>query len=154
MTRKRRYPLVKAVCRIPYQFFMIEKAAENKEGGGAPKTPSYYALQWHKVVDKSKWEALAQTDLDHFIEEVKSHGYVYLDKSSIVAKAKKPSGAFLLYARDHSKIVRLTEDVKYNESLAILGRRWRQSINPVLKQSYIDKANTEKVAFETLHVPK
>ena len=144
-TRSNRYPLVKRKCRTAYQIYITNMAQRNKEDGGGPKTAADYAAAWRSETDKGRWYELAKQDLQEYIKEVRAHGYTYEDKKSNNNRDKKPSGAFLLYARDHHKQLQKEMNIKYAESLTILGTRWTNGeIDPDLKQKYVDQANEEK----------
>jgi hypothetical protein len=148
-TRSSRYPLVKRKCRNAYQIYINQQAEKNKQDGGDKKTPADYAAAWRAETDKSQWEELAKQELQEYIKEVRAHGYTYEDKKSTPSGDKKPSGPFLLYARDHHAKVQKEMGVKYTEALTELGRRWKaDEIDPVLKQQYIDKASEEKRIYD------
>lgn len=149
MTRKRKYPLVTATCRRPYQIYLSEKAAENKAANLPPKSATEYAADWKNETDKSKWENLAKEDLENFIKEVKAKGYEYEEPSN--KKPKQPSGAFLLYARDNAKRLQKEKNLKYPEALTELGEIWRGSIDPEEKQRYIDQARKDKEEYNAIH---
>lgn len=147
-TRAVRYPLVKRKCRTAYQIYISHKAEENKEANGTSKSPAEYAAAWHSEKDKSKWEELAKEELEEYIKEVRAHGYTYEDKKNKSKEDKKPSGPFLLYARDHHKQIQEEMGVSYSESLTELGKRWKGDIDPDLKQKYISMADEEKKLYD------
>lgn len=147
MTRKMRYPLVTAPCRIAYQFYIKEKAAENKLEGGAPKSASHYAAEWKQEKDRSKWEEMARQDLENFKKEVEAKGYKYVEPGE-KKSSKKPSGSFLLFARDYSKRIMDEQNLTYQQALPILGDMWRNKIDPAEKQRYIDEAARQKAEYE------
>jgi hypothetical protein len=145
MTRKRTYPLVKTICRIPYQHYVKEMARINRDTGGKPKSMTEYGAQWRGVVDKSKWEDLAAYDVKCFIEEAHAHGYTYIDKKKRKTGVKRPVSAFVLYARDHVKRLQNEYGVKYVDALIILGKYWRETIDPLVKSEYTAKAEADRV---------
>ena len=148
-TRSSKYPLVKRKCRNAYQIYINEQAVKNKEEGGESKTPADYAAAWKAEEDKTRWKELAKQELQEYINEVRAHGYTYEDKKSGNRGDKKPSGPFLLYARDHHKQVQQEMNVTYAQALTELGRRWKgDDIDPKLKQKYIDHADKEKKLYD------
>jgi hypothetical protein len=155
-TRANRYPLVKRKYRNAYQIYIAEMAKRNKEEGGPSKTPIDYAASWRSETDEGKapWFDRAKDELKEYIKEVQAHGYTYEDKWTKSNDEKKPSGPFLLYARDHHKRVREEMGVSYAESLTELGARWKGDIDPELKQRYVDQAKEEKRLYDERKVSK
>ena len=149
-TRANKYPLVKKKCRTAYQIYITEMAKRNKEEGGQPKTPADYAAAWRSETEEGKapWFGRANAELQEYIKEVRAHGYTYESKRDDKNREKKPSGPFLLYARDHHKQVQKEMGVTYAESLTELGARWKGDIDPDLKQKYVDQANEEKRLYD------
>lgn len=146
-TRTQRYPLVTRKCRTAYQIYLSEKSKENKRTGGSPKTSSDYGAAWHSEKDKSYWNELAARDLEEYIKEVHAHGYIYEDTKTRKRKSaeeKKPCGQFLLYARDHHKEVMREMGIDYQAALTELGKRWKDGIDPELKQKYVERVEEER----------
>lgn len=146
-TLRNRFPEVRVHRRTPYQFYLKEKAKENRDNNGSPKNASVYSKQWNIETDRSRWMEMAAQDELRFVEEVRSHGYTYNPKK-IEHKPKKPCAPFLLYARSEFKELQNTLGVSYKEALKILGARWKGDIDPDIKNKYIEIAAKEKERFD------
>lgn len=147
MTLRKRFPEVKLHRRTPYQFYISEKAKENRDNKGEPKNASQYSQQWKLETDRSRWIEMAASDEIRFIEEVRSHGYNY-DPRKNDRKRKKPCAPFLLYARDKFRKLQTDENITYREALKILGSKWKENAEPDVKSKYIEIAKVEKEKFE------
>lgn len=146
VTRKTKYPLVTVQCRNAYQFYIREKALENKRANGEPKSAADYGADWVNETDKSKWEELARLDLENFKKEVEAKGYTY--EEPVEKKKKKTPSAFILFANANSKTVQEENGVNHQQALPILGDMWRNKISAEEKQTYIDEAARQKAAHE------
>lgn len=147
MTLRKRFPKVELHRRTPYQFYIKEKAKENRDSEGPPKSAAEYSKQWKLETDRSRWFEMAAKDEIRFIEEVRSHGYTY-DPVKKDRKRKKPCAPFLLYARDKSPKLREEQGVTYREALKILGTKWKENTEPEIKAQYIEIAKKEKEKFD------
>lgn len=147
MTLRKRFPEVKLHRRTPYQFYISEKAKENRDNKGTPKNASEYSKQWALETDRSRWIEMAAKDEIRFIEEVRSHGHNY-DPRKNDRKRKKPCAPFLLYARDKFRKIQQDEGITYREALKILGTKWKENTEPDVKARYIEIAKAEKDKFD------
>ena len=151
VTLRKRFPEVKLHRRTPYQFYISEKAKENKDISGEPRGVHHHSKQWKLETDKSRWIEMSANDEIRFIEEVRSHGYKY-DPHKCDRKRKKPCAPFLLYARDKFRKLQDDEGITYREALKILGVRWKDNVEPDVKSKYIEIAKVAKEKFEVLDI--
>lgn len=142
MTPRKRFPKVELYCRTPYQFYVKEKAKENRDGKRPSKSAVEYSNQWKLETDRSRWVKMAANDKIRFIEEVRCHGYTY-DRVNKDLKCKKPCAPFLLYARDNAPKLRKDQGVTYREALMILGAKWKENAEPEIKAQYIEIVRKE-----------
>jgi hypothetical protein len=147
---RKRFPNVKLskMNRTAYQFYVSEKALENRDNRRTPLKINQYATQWAGETDRSRWVDLAAKDKIRFIEEVRSHGYEYNPIKS-PNKRKKPCGPFVLYARDSCRTLQREMGITYREALKILGTRWKENVDPDTKTRYFTIFQAEKDKYNT-----
>lgn len=154
MTNKTKYPNVKEIQpRTAYQFYIMEKSAENhekiKEDPECSKLKTKeLSSQWRMVEDRTKWNELAVADKKRFFDAVRECGYEVKEKSN---KPTRPCTAFLLYARSKQKNYRDEHGTTYPETLTILGKRWKDPMHEDERTPFIEEANRLKEQWNIEH---